>query len=140
MHIFLTSNGYGTPRDSLLSPANFRMRKILLQDGLSFVGICFFVSGLSALGYQYLLWVKCGIWFPLCFRHLLGLICTRETLFAWQGSEKISAWIYDLPLSGVLFTMGIVALALGVATTAGGSAAGAAQNIRRPAIDLNTIH
>ena len=102
------------------------MRKIAIRDGMLFVGICFSVAGLSALGYQCLLWIKYGWWSPLAFRLVLELIGAREPLFAWQSIQNIAAWICDLPLSGVLFITGFVAAASGVAITARDFAPGGA--------------
>jgi hypothetical protein len=102
----------------------------LIQDGISFLGICFSVAGLSVLGYQCLLWMKYGLWSPLAFRLVLELIGAREPLFAWQSAAKIGAWICDLPLSGVLLAAGLVAVAFGLAITVDGRPARAAPSGR----------
>lgn len=115
---------------SIALGSNHRLRNILVRDGISFVGVCLSVAGLSVLGYQCLLWIKYGLWPPLAFRLVLELIGAREPLFAWQSAEKMSAWICDLPLCGVLFAAGLVAVIFGVAITAGGCAAGTAENDR----------
>ena|SRR5215467_395586 len=99
-----------------------RMRNILVRDGMSFIGICFSVAGLGVVGYQYLLWIKYGLWSPLAFRLVLEFVGVREPLFAGQAAEKISAWICDLPLCGVLLAAGLVVVTFGVAITAGGCA------------------
>src|SRR5215475_15514886 len=103
---------------SIALGSNHRLRNILVRDGISFVGVCLSVAGLSVLGYQCLLWTKHGLWSPLAFRLVLELIGAREPLFAWQSAEKISAWICDLPLSGVLFAAGFGAVTSGMAITA----------------------
>ena len=115
---------------SIALGSNHRLRNILVRDGISFVGVCLSVAGLSVLGYQCLLWIKYGLWPPLAFRLVLELIGAREPVFAWQIAEKMSAWICDLPLCGVLFAAGLVAVIFGVAITAGGCAAGTAENDR----------
>jgi len=115
---------------SIALGSNHRLRNILVRDGMSFVGVCLLVAGLSVLGYQCLLWIKYGLWPPLAFRLVLELIGAREPVFAWQIAEKMSAWICDLPLCGVLFAAGLVAVIFGVAITAGGCAAGTAENDR----------
>jgi hypothetical protein len=117
MHI-QTGSDHMMDRDGFAPGSSHQLRKILIRDGMSFVGICFSVAGLSVLGYQSLLWIKYGLWAPLAFRLALELIGAREPLFPWQGAEKISAWICDLPLSGVLFAAGL-AVICGVAATAG---------------------
>ena len=127
MHIFqigsdCTMNGNGFVLRSI-----HRIRKMLIRDGMSFVGICFSVAGLSVLGYQCLLWIKHGLWSPLAFRLVLELIGAREPLFALQSAQMMSAWICDLPLSGALFAAGLVAVTSGVAITAGRSPRGALQ-------------
>jgi hypothetical protein len=119
MHTFQTGSDHTINGDGFALQSR-RLRKILIRDSMSFVGICLSVAGLSVLGYQFLLWMKYGLWSPLAFRLVLELIGAREPLFAWQGAAKISAWICDLPLSGVLFAAGLVAVAFGVAITAGG--------------------
>src|SRR5258706_16362479 len=103
------------------------MRKIVSGDGMSFIGVCLSVAGLAALGYKFLLWLNYGLWPPLAFRLVLKLIGAREPLFGWQRVEKISAWIFDLPLSGVLFGAALVAVIFGVAVTAGACPPGAAE-------------
>jgi hypothetical protein len=128
MHIFQTGNDRTMDGDGFALRSSHRIRKMLIRDGMSFVGICFSVAGLSVLGYQCLLWIKYGLWSPLSFRLVLELIGAREPLFAWQSAEKISAWICDLPLSGVLFAAGLVAVTSGVAITAGGRTPGAAES------------
>ena len=110
--------------------SDHRIRKMLIRDGVSFVGICFSVAGLSVLGYQCLLWIKHGLWSPLAFRLVLELTGAREPLFAWQSAEKMSAWICDLPLSGVLFAVGLVVATFGVVITADGRAPEPAQSNR----------
>ena len=99
-----------------------RMRNILVRDGMSFIGICFSVAGLGVVGYQYLLWIKHGLWSPLAFRLVFELVGAREPLFAGQAAENIGAWICDLPLCGVLLAAGLVVVTFGVAITAGGCA------------------
>jgi hypothetical protein len=96
-----------------------RIRKIVIRDGMSFIGICLSIAALGALGYQCLVWVSFGVWRPLAFRLVLELIGAREPLFGSQSVEKISAWIFDLPLTGVLFGAGVVAVMFGVAVTTG---------------------
>jgi|SRR5215467_14760137 hypothetical protein len=129
--------------DHMLTGANIvfgsydRMRNIVVRDGMSFIGICFSVAGLGVLGYQSLLWIKYGLWSPLAFRLAFELVGVREPLFAGQGAEKISAWICDLPLCGVLLAAGIVAITFGLAITAGGCAAGAAKSDRGESLLAN---
>jgi hypothetical protein len=120
-----TGSDHTMNRDGFALRSSHRIRKILIRDGMSFIGICFSVAGLSVLGYQSLLWIKYGSWSPLAFRLALELIGAREPLFAWQSAEKMSAWICDLPLSGVLLAAGLVAVISGVAVTAGGRPPGA---------------
>jgi hypothetical protein len=127
MHIFQTGNDHTMDGDGFALRSKHRIRKIMIGDGMSFVGICFSAAGLSVLGYQCLLWIKYGLWSPRAFRLVLELIGVREPLFAWQSAEKISAWICDLPLSGVLFAAGLAAVTSGVAITAG-CAPGAAES------------
>jgi len=115
---------------SIAPGSNHRLRNTLVRDGISFVGVCLSVAGLSVLGYQCLLWVKYGLWPPLAFRLVLELIGAREPVFAWQSAAKMSAWICDLPLCGVLFAAGLVAVIFGVAITAGGCAAGTTESDR----------
>ena len=99
--------------------SSYRMRKILIGDGMSFIGICLSITGLGALGYQCLVWINFGVWPPLAFRLVLELIGARERAFGWQPVEKIAARILDLPLSGVLFAVGFVAVIFGMAITEG---------------------
>jgi hypothetical protein len=124
MHI-QTGSDHMMNRDGFALRSNHRIRKILIQDGMSFLGICLSVAGLSVVGYQSLLWIKFGSWSPLAFRLVLELIGAREPLFAWQSAAKVSAWICDLPLSGVLFAAGL-AVICSVAVTTGGRPSGAA--------------
>ena len=112
---------------SIAFGSSHRMRKIVIGDGMSFIGVCLSVAGLAALGYQFLLWLNYGLWPPLAFWLVLKLIGAREPLFGWQRVEKISAWIFDLPLSGVLFGAALVAVIFGVAVTAGACPPGAAE-------------
>jgi len=68
---------------------------------------------------------------------VLELIGVREPVFAWQSAEKMSAWICDLPLCGVLFAAGLVAVIFGVVITAGGCAPGAAESDRVTSVAAN---
>ena len=100
--------------------SSHRILKIVIRDGISFVGICLSVAALGALGYQCLVWVSYGVWRPLAFRLMLELVGAQEPLFGSQSVEKISGWIFDLPLTGVLLGVGVVTVMFGVAITAGG--------------------
>jgi hypothetical protein len=128
MHIFRAGSEYTMNGDGLALQSSHRIRNMLILDGMSFVAICFSVAGLSVLGYQCLLWMKYGLWSRLAFRLVLELIGAREPHFGWQSAEKTSTWICDLPLSGVMFAAGLVAVASGLAITAGGSPRGAMQS------------
>ena len=127
MRNYLGQNDRVGDGGSIAFGSSHRMRKIVIGDGMSFIGVCLSVAGLAALGYQFLLWLNYGLWPPLAFWLVLKLIGAREPLFGWQRVEKISAWIFDLPLSGVLFGAALVAVIFGVAVTAGACPPGAAE-------------
>ncbi len=96
-----------------------QMRKIIVRDGMSFIGLCLSVTGLCTLGYQLLCWLKSGSWPPLAFRLVSGLIGAREPTFPSPGIEQIGVWMFDLPLSGVLIVSGLAVMTFGVIITAG---------------------
>jgi hypothetical protein len=96
-----------------------QMRKIIVRDGMSFIGLCFSVAGLCTLGYQFLCWLKSGSWPPLAFRLVLGLMGAREPTSPSQGIEQIGVWMFALPLSSVLIVSGFAVMTVGVAITAG---------------------
>lgn len=103
-----------------------RMRKIIVGDGISFIGLCLSIPGLCALGYQFLCWLKYGSWPPLALRLVLELLGAREPISPSRGLEKIGVWMLDLPLSGFFIMSGLVVMTFGVAITAGACASGAA--------------
>ena len=99
-----------------------QMRKIIIRDGMSFIGLCLAVTGLCVLGYQFLLWLKYGSWPSLAFRLVLKLMGAREPAFPSPGIEKIGVWMLDLPLSGFLIVSGLAVMTFGVAITPGACA------------------
>ena len=99
-----------------------QMGKIIVRDGISFIGLCLSITGVCALGYQFLLWLKYGSWSPLAFRLVLELIGVRESASSLRGIEEIGVWMLDLPLSGFLIMSGLAVMTFGVGITAGACA------------------
>lgn len=58
-------------------------------------------SGPIVLGYQVLLWLRTGVWFPLDFNVVLNAMNSDYPDWPqWRGFEKIARWvIIDWPLS-----------------------------------------
>lgn len=106
---------------SIVFGSSHLTRRIVIRDGMSFIGICLSVAGLGALGYQCLVWLNYGLWHPLAFRLVLELVGVREPVFGWQWVEQINAWIFDLPLSGALLGASLVVVIFGLAITARGN-------------------
>lgn len=114
-----------------------QMRQIMIRDGISFIGLCLAITGLCALGYQFLLWLKYGSWPALAFRLVLELMGVRELAFPSTSIEKIGIWILDLPLSGFLIVSGLFVMTFGVAITRGACAPGTAGRGLRESILSN---
>ena len=53
------------------------------------------------------------MWTAFELRLALNSIGANEPSFAWQGVQKISTWIFGLPVAAVLITSGIGSAVLG---------------------------
>ncbi len=84
---------------------------ISVPKGLGYIGTAAFLGALTVLGFQVYSWAKSGEWTPIPVSMIAGFLLGHpllgDELSGWKGIARIVQWIMDLPISGVLFAMGV---------------------------------
>jgi hypothetical protein len=78
------------------------------------VGVMVMIAGILVFGYQIIIWLLRGNWFPYTVREFWFNFYLPITTTGWDSVDKIISWIAEFPLCVVTFLFGLGLFLMGV--------------------------